>query len=171
MFLQVKVTETMTSTVQAGYDATPALSLSDILPSTVMAYVAPGAAAAAADGDGEGALFNNTGTAAGTAAAKKDLDLVYVTENLISMAFPCDPRDPTRRSKVPDSNDLNLVSEHLSQKHSGHFMIWNVSEESYDYSKSEAFFSLFISSVVFSCHFLSFRIPVESCLALHLLYK
>jgi protein-tyrosine phosphatase len=70
----------------------------------------------------------------GDPPTRTDLDLVYVTENVISMAFPCDPARPT---SIPESNNLNLVSEHFHQKHSGHFMIWNVSEEPYDYSKFE----------------------------------
>jgi hypothetical protein len=48
--------------------------------------------------------------------------LQYVTSRLIAMAFP----DP-----VED------VAAALAAKHRGHFMIWNISEEGYDYSLFE----------------------------------
>lgn len=59
------------------------------------------------------------------------LDLVYVTENVIAMAFPFDPKKP---GNAEGGNDINAVSIFLKKKHGGHFMIWNVSEEGYDYS-------------------------------------
>jgi hypothetical protein len=66
------------------------------------------------------------------AAIHKDrLDLVYFTENIIGMAFPCDPSKP---STADGGNDINLVSRFLKTAHEGHYMIWNISEESYDYS-------------------------------------
>lgn len=63
---------------------------------------------------------------------RKDLDLHYITENVISMAFPY---DYTKPGAVQGGNDIDLVSLFMRKKHGGHFMVWNVSEESYDYSK------------------------------------
>jgi protein-tyrosine phosphatase len=65
------------------------------------------------------------------APKKSVLDLVYVTENLVSMAFPYDPKKP---GNAEGGNDINAVSRFLKQRHGSHFMIWNVSEEPYDYS-------------------------------------
>ena len=59
------------------------------------------------------------------------LDLVYVTENVIAMAFPFDPKKP---GNAEGGNDINAVATFLRKKHGGHFMVWNVSEEGYDYS-------------------------------------
>lgn len=61
------------------------------------------------------------------------LDLVYVTENLISMAFPFDFKK-SKKSVAEGGNDIEIISRFLKQKHGSHFMIWNVSEEVYDYS-------------------------------------
>ena len=60
------------------------------------------------------------------------LDLVYVTENLISMSFPYDYKNG--KGNGLEGNDINIVSKFLKQKHGSHFMIWNVSEDTYDYS-------------------------------------
>ena len=62
---------------------------------------------------------------------KSILDLVYITENLVSMAFPFDPKKP---GNTEGGNDINTVARFLKQRHGSHFMIWNVSEEPYDYS-------------------------------------
>ena len=59
------------------------------------------------------------------------LDFSYVTENVVAMGFPCDKS----KRKMKSANDINIVSKFLSQHHKGRFMIWNVSEDSYDYSK------------------------------------
>jgi hypothetical protein len=61
------------------------------------------------------------------------LDVVYVTENLISMPFPYDYAKKGRITGA-EGNDINIVSKFLKQRHGSHFMIWNISEESYDYS-------------------------------------
>jgi hypothetical protein len=61
------------------------------------------------------------------------LDVVYITENVISMAFPYDPKSLSS-GEIDSGNNINEVSSLLKTKHAGHFMIWNVSEESYDYS-------------------------------------
>eukprot|EP01038_Epipyxis_sp_PR26KG_P006969 gene6969-9528_t len=61
-----------------------------------------------------------------------ELDLDYITENVISMAFPY---DPTTSTADQIGNDINVVAAYFKKKHAGHFMIWNISEESYDSSK------------------------------------
>ena len=61
------------------------------------------------------------------------LDLVYITENLISMSFPHDYKNGSRGNSQ-EGNDINIVSKFLKQKHGSHFMIWNVSEDTYDYT-------------------------------------
>lgn len=63
------------------------------------------------------------------------LDLAYVTENLISMAFPYDADKLLNNATIEAGNDIDVVSSFLRKRHSGHFMIWNISEEGYDYSK------------------------------------
>jgi hypothetical protein len=68
-----------------------------------------------------------------TAAVLRELDMVYITENLIAMGFPKDLENPT--SAEVEGNDINVVAAYLKKKHEGRFMIWNISEESYDYSK------------------------------------
>lgn len=60
----------------------------------------------------------------------EDIDFTYVTENLAGMGFPFSPEK--RKSKR--GNDIRDVSGYLQAKHNGHFMIWNISEDAYDYS-------------------------------------
>jgi protein-tyrosine phosphatase len=60
----------------------------------------------------------------------EDIDFTYVTENLVGMGFPFSPEK--RKSKR--GNDIRDVSGYLQEKHNGHFMIWNISEDAYDYS-------------------------------------
>ncbi len=67
------------------------------------------------------------------------LDLCYVTDRVIASSFPVDGRLPQHAlpRHLPDNgkyNSLAVMSAHLRHKHAGKFMIWNVSEESYDYS-------------------------------------
>lgn len=64
----------------------------------------------------------------------QSLDLVYITENIISMAFPYDFKE---KGIVENGNDIRIVSRYLNRKHAGHFMVWNISEEGYDYSLFE----------------------------------
>ena len=59
-----------------------------------------------------------------------DIDFTYVTENLIGMGFPFSPEK--RKSKR--GNDIRDVSDYLNSKHNGHYMIWNISEDVYNYS-------------------------------------
>ena len=69
-------------------------------------------------------------------AEKKEVDLslldfTYVTENVIAMAFPYDPD----KRKIKGGNNINSVSHYLRDRHAGRYMIWNISEDTYDYSK------------------------------------
>ena len=86
---------------------------------------------------------------------KSVLDLVYVTENIISMAFPYDPKNP---GNAEGGNDINIIARFLKQRHQGHFMIWNVSEEPYNYS-------------MFADQVLEYKFPGHPAPPLGLLFK
>lgn len=62
------------------------------------------------------------------------VDMVHITENIINMAFPY---EKNRLLKGAKGNDINSVSSYLNAEHKGHYMIWNISEESYNYSLFE----------------------------------
>lgn len=62
---------------------------------------------------------------------ERKLDMVHVTENVINMAFPYDRASLLKGAK---GNDINAVSAYLNTEHKGHYMIWNISEDSYNYS-------------------------------------
>jgi len=100
------------------------------------------------DSTGEGSATKRT-------PKKSVLDLVYVTENIISMAFPYDPKNP---GNAEGGNDINIISRFLKQRHSGHFMIWNVSEEPYNYS-------------MFADQVLEYKFPGHPAPPLGLLFK
>lgn len=95
-----------------------------------------------------------------TKADLAQLDMVYVTENLIAMGFPRDLRLNKMRSDGEDveCNDINIVAAYLRKRHNGRFMIWNISEESYDYSK-------------FSDQVLEYKFPGHPAPPLGLLFK
>ena len=84
------------------------------------------------------------------------LDLVYVNERLIAMKLPVDKRSPPVPETASasaggkergvassvvrpqqDGNDIDVIAALLRSRHAGHYMVWNVSEESYDYSMFE----------------------------------
>lgn len=90
------------------------------------------------------------------------LDLVYVNDRLIAMKLPVDKRSPELAStasssggsgagrdsrtkergtvgliRPQDGNDIDVVAALLRSRHAGHYMVWNVSEEGYDYSMFE----------------------------------
>lgn len=63
------------------------------------------------------------------------------------MGFPVDKRPPSAAPGVEGpsppprasattraGNDIDLVAALLRSRHAGHYMVWNVSEEGYDYS-------------------------------------
>lgn len=67
-------------------------------------------------------------------SADRPLDLTYVTENLVAMAFPY---DYAKSKNQGEGNDIRRVAQFLSEHHKEHYMIWNISEEAYDYSVLE----------------------------------
>lgn len=58
-----------------------------------------------------------------------DLDLTYITKNIIAMSFPASGLEAAYR------NNLNDVAAMLKAKHGDHFMVFNVSQKFYDISK------------------------------------
>lgn len=60
---------------------------------------------------------------------KYDLDLSYITPNIIAMGFPAEGLTSYYR------NDINEVSSFLEEKHQGTYMLWNLSKFDYDISK------------------------------------
>ncbi|CAI5727818.1 unnamed protein product [Peronospora effusa] len=58
------------------------------------------------------------------------LNFSYITENIVAMGFP-NMNLGTNRTLLRD-NPIDLVAMYLNGKHSGHYMIWNLSEETYD---------------------------------------
>ncbi|XP_065889210.1 tensin-2-like isoform X2 [Dysidea avara] len=58
-----------------------------------------------------------------------DLDLTYITEKIIAMSFPATGLETTYR------NDMKDVAKMLKTKHQDNYMIFNLSERSYDISK------------------------------------
>ena len=58
------------------------------------------------------------------------LDLTYLTPRLIAMGFPSTPD-----TKIRSRNDASVVAALLREAHgSGRAMVWNLSDESYDYA-------------------------------------
>lgn len=86
--------------------------------------------------------------------SKAPLDLVYITENIVAMAFPTD----TSKHNSTPGNDIRAVSLFFRRRHAGHFMVWNVSEESYDYS-------------LFADQVLEYKFPGHPAPPLGLLFK
>eukprot|EP01091_Cochliopodium_minus_P018634 TRINITY_DN7614_c0_g1_i1.p1 TRINITY_DN7614_c0_g1~~TRINITY_DN7614_c0_g1_i1.p1 ORF type:complete len:679 (-),score=154.91 TRINITY_DN7614_c0_g1_i1:367-2403(-) len=58
-----------------------------------------------------------------------DLDLTYITDNIIAMGLPASGLQTIWR------NNIDSVAKFLKTNHKNHFMIWNLSEKEYDYSK------------------------------------
>ena len=65
------------------------------------------------------------GTGVGGAAAQADGGTVATA------------RGKVEKPKVKAGNDIDLVASLLRSRHAGHYMVWNVSEEGYDYSLFE----------------------------------
>lgn len=58
-----------------------------------------------------------------------NLDLTYITDRVLAMGIPATGVSTMWR------NNLNDVCEFLEARHKGHFMIWNLTENTYDYDK------------------------------------
>ena len=54
------------------------------------------------------------------------LNYTYVRDRLVAMGFPGSGKKPTQ-------NNINHVASVLKERHDGRYMIWNLSEEEYDY--------------------------------------
>lgn len=59
------------------------------------------------------------------------VDLAYITKYIIAMAFPY---DPSKSTSADGGNNMHSVSHYLNRKHDGHYMAWNISEETHDIS-------------------------------------
>ena len=67
-------------------------------------------------------------------ASRQDLDLSYLTPRIIAMGFPSSPT-----SKLRSRNDITAVAAHFQAAHgAGNVMVWNLSEETYDYALFDA---------------------------------
>ena len=88
-------------------------------------------------------------------------DLSYITPRLIGMAFPVDTEHPNRRAMA--GNDIRQVADFLQEQHGDKYKVWNLSEESYDYS----FFGDRVVESKFVFSFLLLFFPLASYL-LHL---
>ena len=65
-----------------------------------------------------------------TKAALEDLGVTYLTPRLLAMGFPSSPT-----TKIQSRTDGVAVAAALSAAHgTGHVMVWNLSEETYDYA-------------------------------------
>jgi hypothetical protein len=85
------------------------------------------------------------------------LDLIYLTENIVAMAFPVDFSN-LKPGNQKTGNDIRAVSLFLKRRHAGHYMIWNISEEGYDYS-------------LFNDQVLEYKFPGHPAPPLGLLFK
>lgn len=75
------------------------------------------------------------GVPSGKAQQETPPDVHYITENILTMSFPYSAKTKPRGLK--EWNDINKVAHLLKQKHNGRYMIWNVSEDLYDYTLFE----------------------------------
>lgn len=58
-----------------------------------------------------------------------ELDLTYITDRLIAMAFPASGLEKAYR------NSINDVAQYFNAVHNGNFLVINISMRKYDYSK------------------------------------
>ena len=65
-----------------------------------------------------------------------DLDLTYVTDRVIAMAFPGSGLEKLYRNSIDDVQlGLKQVVQFIQEKHGDNFMIFNLSGRKYDYAK------------------------------------
>jgi len=83
---------------------------------------------------------------------KHDLDLSYITDNVIAMGFPSSGIESLWR------NSVNEVCDFMKEYHQNDFMIWNLSGRKYDYDK-------------FNNQILDFGFPDHHSPPLELLFK
>ena len=103
--------------------------------------------------------YARPGSTSSKSQAEVPLDLTYITENLIGMAFPYDfSKVKAKGQNVSGGNDIFRVASFLKEKHAGHFMIWNISEEAYDYT-------------VFDNQVLDYKFPGHPAPPLGILFK
>lgn len=58
-----------------------------------------------------------------------ELDLTYITDRLIAMAYPASGIEKTYR------NSINDVAQYFNEVHHGNFLVINISMRKYDYNK------------------------------------
>ena len=58
-----------------------------------------------------------------------NLDLSYITPRIVAMAFPASGFESVYRNKIED------VSKFIKEKHGSNFLIINLSDRKYDYTK------------------------------------
>lgn len=58
-----------------------------------------------------------------------DLDLTYITPQIVAMGFPASGIESAWR------NHINDVADMLNKYHAGCYMVWNLSDKTYDYGK------------------------------------
>lgn len=90
------------------------------------------------------------------------LDITYVHPRVIAMAFPVfkagDGHAGDAPTKIQRGNSGKLAAQFLREVHGGHFMVWNLSEETYDYS-------------LFGDQVMEFRFPGHPAPPLAMLFK
>jgi hypothetical protein len=74
------------------------------------------------------ALQEQFGDPSGRRALYEGLEVTYLTPRLLAMGFPCTPD-----TKIRSRNDAAAVALLLKERHEGHFMVWNLAEEGYNY--------------------------------------
>eukprot|EP01101_Sappina_pedata_P002888 TRINITY_DN13100_c0_g1_i1.p2 TRINITY_DN13100_c0_g1~~TRINITY_DN13100_c0_g1_i1.p2 ORF type:complete len:106 (-),score=11.54 TRINITY_DN13100_c0_g1_i1:580-867(-) len=62
-----------------------------------------------------------------------DLDLTFISDRIIAMGIPGQNIEKAWR------NDIDQVARLFRETHGGHFLILNLSDEQYDYSKVEIY--------------------------------
>ena len=60
--------------------------------------------------------------------SRYNLDLTYITDRIIAMAYPASGCEQIYRNRITD------VSEFLNEKHGEHYYVINLSGRPYDYS-------------------------------------